>query len=420
MNPRIALPAVVLGLAPTVAWSRQEPTERSTEQRLQELERQNRELLERLDAIEEAGLEGDGGESEFRIFDSERPGISFHYGDVRGTFRIFADLGFAYSNPEAPDQGHSAFSLGTVDLFGSIQLGEHVQILSETLIKKRGDDTGIEQERLWASWAFDDRLYVKFGVDHSPISHWNRIYHHGTWLFTTAGRPFLGQFEEGSGFLPAHYAGIEIGGTAPTCLGWVEYLGIVSNGRGPDADERQVYSDANDDKAFDLALGLAPTGLDPLRVGAAVHLDKIPEEETPGSFPMPRPMREQIATAYADWRGSDFEVLAEGGIIRHRDTSTNDTYYHRSGYVQVGYHCGDWTPYTRFDIRSMREGDPYFAEANRDLDRRVQLLGMRYDLHSNLAAKLELGLGRTERRRPSGDLTRDDLTTVEFQLAWVF
>jgi hypothetical protein len=410
------LAGAFLGILPLPGPAQEEPATRPVERRLEDLERENRELRARLDALERIGAAAP--EEGLEVDEAVGPGINFRYRDARATFRIFADAGFAYANPEESDQGHSAFALGTVDLFGSMQLGERVHILSETLVKKRGDETGIEQERLWASWTFSDLLYAKLGVDHSPISHWNRIYHHGEWLFTTADRPFLGQFEEGTGFLPSHFAGLELGGSLPTSLGRLEYVGTVSNGRGPEVDERQVFSDANDDKAFELGLGLAPEGAEPLQIGVAAHIDKIPEN--PANPAQPDPIREQIVTAYADYRAPGLEILAEGGWIRHEDTGTDETFHHRSGYVQLGLPAGACTPYTRFDIRSMRENDPYFAEADRDLDRRIQIFGVRYDLHANLAAKLELGLGRTERRHSSGDLTRDSLTTAEFQLAWVF
>ncbi len=411
-----AVAAGLLGFLSSGGLAQEGPTTRPIERRLEDLERENRELRARIEAIERIGASEP--EEGLEVEETVGPGITFRYGDVRSTFQIFADAGFAYANPEASGQGHSAFALGTVDLFASMQMGERAHILSETLVKKRGDDTGIEQERLWASWTFGDRLYAKLGVDHSPISHWNRIYHHGEWLFTTADRPSLGQFEEGSGFLPSHFAGLELGGSVSTSLGRLEYVGTVSNGRGPEVDERQVFSDANDDKAFEVGLGLAPAGAEPLQVGVAAHVDKIPEN--PSNPAQPDPIREQILTAYADYRAPGLEILAEGGWIRHEDTGTDDTFHHRSGYVQLGLPRGNTTPYTRFDIRSMREDDPYFAEADRDLDRRLQVFGVRYDLHANLAAKLELGLGRTERRHSSGDVTRDSLTTAEFQLAWVF
>lgn len=400
--------------------------------RLDELERLNRELRARLEALERARRAPDprtdpqdeekAGSLDGTAFAG--PGLAVRYADVRATFQFFGDVGFGSRSPARPGEGNASFALGTAGLFATVQMGERFQVLSETILEAGEVDTVIDLERLWGSWTFDDRLYARFGVEHSPTSYWNRLYHHGKWLFPTVDRPATAQFEDDEAILPVHYAGLELGGAASTCLGRLEWVGVVSNGRAPAADRREVFSDRNDAKALDLGFGLAPSGLEPLRFGALIHVDKIPPN--PANPSQPRPIRERIESAHADFRSGALEILAEASWIGHEDLATGQRYRHRAGYLQVAYEIGDWTPYTRFDARSMRLGDPFFAgdlasdPLDRDLDRRVHLFGVRYDLHVNAAAKFEVGLGREERRDSSGSVSRGSATSFAMQLAWTF
>src|SRR5262245_63596401 len=96
-----ALAVLLCGGLPAGGLAQEGPTTRSVEKRLQDLERENRELRARLEALERLGAPE--GEEGLEIDERVEPGINFRYADVRATFRIFADAGFAYANPEAPD-----------------------------------------------------------------------------------------------------------------------------------------------------------------------------------------------------------------------------------------------------------------------------------------------------------------------------
>jgi len=392
------------------------------EQRLEEVEKRNRELTERVRTLEE-DLDLNRAAAEALAEDSDEGpglGLTIRRGTIQATVQLFGDVGFEYQNPQEPDRGNAAFFFGGVNLFATAQVGEHFQVLNETVIKHREDVDQdrlvFDQERLWGSWIFSDPVYVKLGLEHGPISRWNRLYHHGRWLETTIERPMLARFETSGGFLPMHNSGLEAGGRLHPSIGRIDYVGVVSNGRGRTPDDPQKLSDSNDAKAFDLGVGFSPACVEGLRVGARFRYDVIAPDEPDreGSI------RELIGGASVEYRSASWEMLGEWIYLENRDRHTGETYEHTSGYAQLGYRIDSrWTPYTRFDYRRMDKGDPYFEPLDRDLDRWEQLFGVRFELTRNAAIKLEFGFGRMEEREDSG-VERDSYIRTGLQLSWVF
>jgi hypothetical protein len=304
--------------------------------------------------------------------------------------------------------------------FFTSQIGDHFHVLSETVIKTRETDDEdsivFDQERLYGSWSFFDELYAKFGLEHSPTSRWNRIYHHGRWLELTIDRPFLARFEGTGGILPMHLAGLELGGSTSGEAGELEYLFAVSNGRGDSPTSSDDVSDQNDAKAIDAGFGVLPVCIDGFRLGGNFHYDEIPEGDG-----RTHAVGEIIPSASLEYRAYPFESIAEYAIIDHDDRGADETFDNRTGYVQVGYHLGDWTPYTRFDFRAMDRGDTFYMPDDRDLDRWEQIIGVRYELFTNVALKFEIGIGETEKRDDdSGDVRDVTAVLAGFQLSWVF
>lgn len=371
---------------------------------------------EKREAQEEAGGEVDGSAAE----ESPGLGIVARYSKVLATFQLFGDVGFRYQNPEPVDRSHASFFFGSFDIFATARLGERFHVVSETLIRPAGDIIGINQERLYGAWTFNDYFFVKLGTEHLPIARWIRTYHHGKWLEPTIDRPFLARFEGNDGFLPIHYAGLELGGAAETPLGRFEYVGIVSNGRGNNPEDRQVISDRNDAKAFDLALEFSPACQRDLHIGGAFRWDEIPSNAAAG---WTRSIREVIGNVFIQHKWGALETIAEAVFVQNRVRSTQSTFKHHSWYVQAGYRIESWMPYARFDLRGMERNDPFFSSLtdarDRDLDKWEQVLGVRYDFLENAAIKVELLFGKEE-RRSLGSTAKREFVGAALQLAWVF
>ena len=386
--------------------------------RLETLERENAEMRERLDSLEESTLEED-------VDDLAGEGIGLNIvvrnGNTRGTFQIFGDVGFSYADPARPGRGQGWFFNGSLDLFFTARVGDHFHVLSETVFQTRAtsgtapDVSKFDQERLWGAWAFADELQVKFGLEHSPISLWNRIYHHGRWLEPTIARPLLASFEAGGGILPMHEAGVELLGDVQVGDGSIQYILFVSNGRGSAPNRVQEFSDQNQDKAITFGAGYRFDSPDTIYIGLFVRTDEIP----PGAAP--NPMREWIASLQGLFRSDSFDIISEVIYILDEDNGTGQDYTSWAGYFQIGYHINDaWTPYVRIDIRDMATGNPYFAPLNRDLDAREIVIGVRWDFIENSALKFEFAGGEKETRDTGGNVTTDGYIRFGIQLAFVF
>lgn len=406
---------------------------RTLERRVHELEAQNADLLRRLERLErnqepqrtarETGPEAVAPAAPVprteQGHDHVRSRVSDALADVRGAYQLFADAGFGYQSAPPSGTGDNAFALGQLDLFLTGQVGDRFHAVAE--IAAEGDsqdnETGFDVERLWGSWTFGDALALKLGREHSPQSRWNRRYHHGRWMWMSATQPFLARFEDDGGPLAVHEVGLEADGRLAAPVGMLEYTTAVSNGRGRTPEEVQNFGDHNSNKAVDAGFGFFPARLPGFGAGASLHLDDIPT--LPGDPQRRHGIGELVGTTYVEHFGSRMETLGEFAWIQHRDRTSDHTFDSRAGYLQLGYHLGRFTPFTRFDWRGMARGDPFYALESIDLDQWEQMLGVRYDLTEYLAVKLEGGGGR-EQRRESSRVSSGSFGRIAAQFALVF
>lgn len=332
--------------------------------------------------------------------------------------RIFGDLGASYESPDSLSNG--GFGFGSMDFVVTGTMGDNLMFFSETLIEGAGEDTiGLDQERAWAMWSASDFFYVKMGMDHTVVSYWNRTYHHGKWLETTINRPFLATFEDDGGALPMHYVGIEAGGLWESNSGELDWTAILSNGRGPDIDNRQRVSDSNDSKALALSLAFTPAALDGLTFGVNGQTDLIPPDPTRAA--RLGNISETIYGLFAvyDCDKSGTEWIGEWSTVTHDDAVSGITFDNTLAYLQVALPYEVWTPYTRFDVMNMDMGDPYLSAMDQDLDRWQQTIGLRREIAVGAALKFEVGFGRGEVRGTSG-VSKNDIITAALQLSWTF
>lgn len=406
------------------------------EERMRALEERNRSLEERVRELEGGAAERTPlppPEPNERLLAEEADsyakgeGIGLamekRNGIVRATLQLFGDVNAIYQSPDPGGRANTSFVFGGVNFFATAQVGDHVHILSETVVKTHEmpdqDEIEFDQERLYASWIFSDLLYLKFGLEHGPASRWNRIYHHGRWLETTVERPLLARFEGAGGILPLHNTGIEAGGRITAPFGIFEWVLLVANGRGPLASDPQKFSDRNDAKAIEGGFGFIPTGHEELRIGFDARWDEIPPDSADPA--RVRPITEILFSCSIEWRGDRIDIIAEYCHLVNEDQTSGSDFEHDAVYVQLSYRLRDrWTPYFRFDLRQMELGDPYFSPSGRDLDRWQLTFGVRFDVLENVAIKFEIGFGRQQSRLSGGAIDEVDYLRGGFQVSWVF
>lgn len=347
-------------------------------------------------------------EEELDMFGDESPEFSL---------RIFGDLGITGSSKV--DRSDAEFGFGSLDFVISGSMGERLHFFSESLIEsEHSDGIFFDQERAWVSWNEGDSFYMRLGMDNSVISRWNRMFNHGRWLETTISRPYLATFEDLGGVLPMHFQGLEVGGLLSPSAGELEWVTIVSNGRGPDVEDRQRVRDDNNSKSFSASLAFTPESMEKLTFGMAALTDIIPPDIT--MISRNGSIAEQIYDAFFVWYGERFEWIGEYAYVVHHDSVSNSYFNHRQAYLQMAMPMDDWTPYTRFDIKQMDQGDPYFVAVDQDLDEWQQLIGIRHELTAGSAIKFEVGFGHGQHRDGAGVVSSDDFISAALQVSWTF
>lgn len=216
-----------------------------------------------------------------------------------------------------------------------------------------------------------------------------------------------------------HEAELEVRGAVPLAKGRLTYVLFLSNGRGPQVTTVEEFSDHNDAKAITAGFGYEPLGTHPLWVGVFTRWDEIPPDSAnPARI---RSIGQFIVVFQVDYRGERIQILSEVAWIFDDDRTSSTDFDHFTGYFQVGYSLNDeWTPYVRFDIRDMDQGDPYYSPVNRDLDVWEVVIGVRFDFLDNAAIKLETGFGDAQQRDSGGVVSDTGYIRVGFQLSFVF
>ena len=348
-----------------------EPAERA------ELERR----IEELEARERARAERDAVEEENTASDSPWP--PFTVGGFANVDYVFEDRRLA-----AGDRSQSNhFALGELDIFLVSQLSDRFSVLAETVVEfeSQGENV-VDVERLRIQYEHRDWLAAAIGRGHVPVGHWNRAYHHGTFLWPTIERPLLFAFEDDGGILPMHFVGLELSGRIEVARGLVEYVAIVSNGRGRSIEAIQLTDDLNDGKMVSLQLVWRPLALSDLVLGINGIYDDIPDD--PFTVGREAKLHEYIAGGHVIWSGMRSTLFAEAQYIRHE--GGGKSYDSFGGYAQVGHQfADDWNAYYRFDLREINEDDLFLATQPDAIDTRLHTIGVRFDWTSFLALKLE-------------------------------
>ena len=177
----------------------------------------------------------------------------------------FADVDFSATNLHGANGGfgaqtllnpHSGFEEGQFVLHFTSALSSKVTVFSEFSMTARSDaGTGtppatgfnVEVERLMIRYDLNDYFKLSFGRYHTPINYWNTAFHHGAWLQTTISRPEMTQF--GGSFLPVHFVGALVEGSAPA-NGWnLNYNVGVGNGRSTVISRDGDFGDINNSRA---------------------------------------------------------------------------------------------------------------------------------------------------------------------------
>lgn len=309
--------------------------------------------------------------------------------DVDDQFFFFPAAGYTWrAEDPAGDQKKHAGELG-LDLFYTAD-ANGVRLLAE-VFANTGDETELEVERLELSWPLWPGSRLWLGRYHNPIGYWNTEYHHGTFLQPSIARPGIVEFEDDGGVLPMHITGARLEGHVVRAGSVWRY--DLALGAGPEMNaglhpvEVHKPGVGSHDLSLTARLSWQPeNSIDQLGVYAGFN-------KVPGAASTPADVRQRLAGLFANWHfGAYTEVLAAAYVVRNElwtpGLTTQGAF--RNGFIQLEQVLGiNWTAYGRAEGTASGSGDAYLDLFD-GFVRERQLVGLRYEVASNQAVKVEI------------------------------
>jgi hypothetical protein len=337
--------------------------------------------------------------------------------------RGFGDLAFRTSDRKGST---SSFALGQLDLFITSRLSDKLSVLNENVLAggllpgrvvqigrarvahAQGEGpnaVGIDVERLLLQYSLNEYLNIAFGRYHTSIGYYNTAYHHGAWLETATGHPFLFLQEHDGGILPMHNVGLSFTGSIPSGSLGLRYVFEIGNGRTSrsSTDEAvQNVVDENNGKSLNFGLIARPDQAPGLQVGVSVYRDKLRPEQLPS-------IQQTITAAHLIYLTPSFEWLNEGILVRHSPRGARRSFNTPGFYTQMSRQFGRFRPYFRYQWINAPKDEPIFPEVGL---LHGPSLGVRYDLDESTALKMQYD--HTDRRG------RSSFNELTLQTAFTF
>ena len=303
----------------------------------------------------------------------------------------FADVGAGWSSKNDPSRLRG-FNAGTLDLYLTPQFGGRVKSLVELVFEyESAGGLAVDLERLQLGYTVSDALTVWLGRFHTPFGVWNTWYHHGAQLQTSIYRPRMIDFEDRGGFLPDHSVGAWATGKTSLGPGKITYDAYLTNG--PSIRGRTLgfsaFTDNDSSKLLGFNLGYEPAGaLSGLVVGVHGFAANAGVYDPNGAVLSKSRLR--MSGGYFGYDTDHWEAIGEYYHFANADLGHGARHTSSAGFVQVGRHFGAWTPFVRCERAALDSNDPFFASQNAGRSYRRTSLGLRYDIDSNSAFKIEL------------------------------
>jgi hypothetical protein len=327
----------------------------------------------------------------------------------------FADVGFTAAGPGRESGAH----LGALDFYLTPRLTDRIKFLFELNFECCDDGAiGTDLERMQIGYTVNDNLTVWAGRFHTPFGYWNTAFHHGAQLQTTILRPKFLDFEDSGGIIPAHTVGLWATGSVKTDGGRLGYDVYGGNAPTIHMEDPAAPGTGQLDPGLAGAGGRAATiganvyfafrgAAEGLRVGVHGLSTKVSDNAL-----IPNTTRVTMFGGWLAYLENDWEVLAEEYAFRDSDLSgTSGSHASNAWYAQVGRQFGQWVPYARYEVASLDQADPYFAQQESGQSYKRVVGGVRYDLTPKTALKLE-----AQRTRLTDRLT-GDYTELRGQVA---
>ncbi|MGZ4955206.1 MAG: hypothetical protein ACXV8Q_08830 [Methylobacter sp.] len=316
----------------------------------------------------------------------------------------FADVGGGYGS-----SGHPAgFGVGSLDLYMTPKLGGKVRSLVELVFEyDRVGGLGTDLERTQIGYAFNDQATVWLGRFHTPYGYWQTAYHHGQQIQPSLLRPRFIDFEDKGGILPAHTTGVWGTGGLQFEGGKFTYdvyagntprivpNNSLGNGNLGNLDPN-VAGFGNHSLTAGAKFGYNFTSgkLDGLNVG--IHglrsqVQVFNNFDTNPTGPSNGQVELNMAGGYLYYNNYDWEIISEAYGFMNHEQQPNAAYRTSwAGFVHVGHAFDRWMPYGRLERADTNQNDLYFKSMALGYAYSREALGLRFDVNTQSALKLEL------------------------------
>ena len=335
--------------------------------------------------------------------------------ELRGIqWRGFGEVDYKVLNQRTPELGaygfepgsHGNFYTGDFDLLLTARITDKASVLSEISFGEGGAQTfSVDLERVLFNYDYNDHLRMSFGRYHTGIGYYNRAFHSGNWLQTTADRPLVMEFAHDGGVLPTQAVGLSFTGLIPSGRLGLNYIAEYGSS---DTELRDLTGNTLDDEDngnhVNVGLFARPESIRGLQIGASIYHDRISDTSRgPGVR-----LGQTIVNGHIVYIRHGIEFLNEGFLIRHDYHQSSTVYNMPAFYSQISKQFHHIRPFFRYQYLNANPGS--FLE--QFTLRQGPSFGARYDFNDSIAVKTQLD--HTQRKG------QPDLNGLHLQLAFTF
>jgi hypothetical protein len=293
-----------------------------------------------------------------------------------------------YEFDKMPNGNNSFFSLGEQDFFINSKITEEVSFLGESVIRPDFKTTTLfapSVERMQIKYDYFRNHSIVAGKMHTPLNHWNDVYHHGRLFFPTVDRPLAFSY-----LIPLHTTGIRLQGQN---LGEQKFGYDIVSGNGISSTD---FSNLGFNKSFLTSLHIKPFDYTKFQISyyydfiennqSGVHSGHSSVSHQMQSKIYKGNIRYQLFSFSAAYFSNKFEFLNET-VYNLSGSDTLGTAKNFSLYAYAGYRIkGKYVPYISFDHMKTANNDVHVGplELNR------LLIGMRYEISHQINIKVHL------------------------------
>ena len=327
----------------------------------------------------------------------------------------FGDVGGVVTNDDhLLKTRRKGFTVSSLDFYLTPEFGPNVRGLAELNFEvDRAGNVGVDLERWQLGYAFGDYATAWLGRFHTPFGYFNTAFHHGTWLLNAVRRPQFLDFEDKGGILPVHTVGLW--GTGGGALGDGKLTYDLYVGNAPTIEDGELNMNMAGlnrfQPSFGTTVGYTFRGaLEGLKAGLHwLHSTGVQ------SVTLNNRTALNITGGYLVYPEEPWEFMTELYRFDNKDlTGGTGTHGSWAAFGQLARTFGRWTPYGRAEWTNLNQRDPYFHDLETGRSYVRGALGIRYDLTSRAALKLELR--RTRTKEASSDFQSDNAGELQFSI----